>query len=124
MHLVDVVDLDWVLEGVYWPIILTVQVLLDESTSDRHGLLPAEGCGQGETVWLLLLSEDIKVSRRPLLLIRVTNVHIVQDHLTSFFVLFLLLLLALINLAFLIRAHEGHLEIAVSTFVESYISDY
>ena len=63
MLLVDIIDLDWVLKGVYRPEILTVHVLLNECAGDRHGLLSAEGCGQGETVWLLLLSEDIKVSR-------------------------------------------------------------
>ena len=119
VHLVFLVDLNWVLKGVHRLIILTTHFSFNKSCGDRHGLLPAEGCGQGETVWLLLLSENIKVSRWSFLLEGVANVHIVQDHHTSFFVLFLY---ALVNLAFLIRAHEGHLEIAVSAFVESYFS--
>ena len=87
MHLVDIVDLYWVLEGVYWPEILTVNIPLHESTGDRHGLLPTERCGQGETIRLLLLGEDVKMARRSSLVVLegVTDAHIVQNHLSSFF---------------------------------------
>ena len=76
VHLVDFVDLDWVLVDVHWPIILTVLVPLDDSSGDGHGLLPAEGCCQGEAVRQMLLVA-LRAARRFRLLVRVVDGHVV-----------------------------------------------
>ena len=54
VHLVFLVDLDWVLKGVHRLIILTTHFSFDKSCGNRHGLLPAERCCQCEVIRQLL----------------------------------------------------------------------
>ena len=101
---------------VYWLVILIVKLLLDESCGDRHWLLLAEWCCKREASRLLLQNLALTtIWLSYLLLIRVVDFYIVQDH-WSFFVL------ALVN-TLLIWTHEGHLKVTFSGAVKSLFTD-